>query len=181
MAPLVSLSAVTAAGVAATIPRQLTFMNAGERNLQTVYTTLCAHGLAAVDAVDDISKLFSVFDAAVDKGMGCYVNDYVVEVCADKYLTSNDPNEAYLLDAECVHQWARHRALPSLQASVCNSIRKHPLTPYASSIAKDKAKADSLVMVLESLTGSLGSRCVCMRDRAYHLQRTSHPQDRPAS
>ncbi|MEW5320306.1 MAG: hypothetical protein WDW38_011388 [Sanguina aurantia] len=50
-----------------------------------------------------------VFDAALEHGLGVWVQDFVELVCGDVTLTSNDPLEAFLLDGGFVRSWARSR------------------------------------------------------------------------
>lgn len=71
----------------------------GERPLQSLAAELRASGAVsdstgAVGAgfgrgdAADVAALGTVFDAAVDAGLGCLVLDYVAEVCEDPLLTS---------------------------------------------------------------------------------------------
>lgn len=87
--------------LASTPPRDLPRAGAasGERPLQSLAAELRSSGAAsdskgAVGAGfgrgddADVSALGTVFDAAVDAGLGCFVLDYVAEVCEDPLLTS---------------------------------------------------------------------------------------------
>lgn len=74
----------------------------GFSHLQDLYQQCIEADLvpAAAVASDDIARLHSLFDVALDHGMGSLVLDYVNEVCADRLLTSSDPVAAFLLDGE---------------------------------------------------------------------------------
>ena len=87
--------------LASTPPRDLPRAGAasGERPLQSLAAELRASGAASdsTGAVGagfgrgddaDVAALGTVFDAAVDAGLGCLVLDYVAEVCEDPLLTS---------------------------------------------------------------------------------------------
>ena len=87
--------------LASTPPRDLPRAGAasGKRPLQSLAAELRASGAASnsTGAVGagfgrgddaDVAALGTVFDAAVDAGLGCLVLDYVAEVCEDPLLTS---------------------------------------------------------------------------------------------
>lgn len=87
--------------LASTPPRDLPRAGtaSGERPLQSLAAELRASGAASdsTGAVGagfgrgddaDVAALGTVFDAAVDAGLGCLVLDYVAEVCEDPLLTS---------------------------------------------------------------------------------------------
>jgi hypothetical protein len=109
MTPLDALTAL-----ASTPPRQyLQRSEASESStLQHLYNQCVEAGLlpASAAAIDDITRLHSLFDVALDHGMGSLVLDHVVDVCADRLLTSSDPVQAFLLDGECVRRWC-HKTL----------------------------------------------------------------------
>ena len=87
--------------LASTAPRDLPRAGAasGQRPLQSLAAELLASGAASESqgAVGagfgrgddaDVAALGTIFDAAVDTGLGCVVLDYVAEVCEDPLLTS---------------------------------------------------------------------------------------------
>lgn len=87
--------------LASTPPRDLPRAGAasGERPLKSLAADLRASGAAsdATGAVGagfgrgddaDVAALGTIFDAALDAGLGCLVLDYVAEVCEDPLLTS---------------------------------------------------------------------------------------------
>ncbi|KAL4434490.1 hypothetical protein ABPG75_000931 [Micractinium tetrahymenae] len=75
--------------------------------LRELYQQAAETDLAARSAPDDIARLHALFDVALDHGLGGLVRDYLAEVCSDRLLTSSDPVEAFLLDAECVRRWVQ--------------------------------------------------------------------------
>ena len=73
-----------------TAPKDLTLQgDLGKRRLHELVTQCQAAGLAApVDSSNDVAMLHTLFDVALQNGLGSVVYDYVVEVAADKYCTS---------------------------------------------------------------------------------------------
>ena len=85
------------AALAATPCRDLARAAGVSRPVRALAARLASAGLAgAADAGSaaaggddaDVAALHAVFDAALAGGLGCYVLDYVVEVCGDPLMTS---------------------------------------------------------------------------------------------
>lgn len=76
--------------LAATSPKDLTqHSELGQRRLHDLVIHCQAAGLTApVDNSNDVALLHTLFDVALQNGLGAVVYDYVVEVAADKYCTS---------------------------------------------------------------------------------------------
>ena len=75
--------------LAGTAPRSLVQVTArGGRHLQHVFQACRAAGLSSATPADDVACLHALFDVAISRGLGCWVYDYVRDVCADSTLTS---------------------------------------------------------------------------------------------
>ena len=90
------LAASALAALAATPCRDLPRVGStGARPVRALAARLAAAGLANAgggagdaDGDADVAALHAVFDAALTGGLGCYILDYVVEVCGDPLMTS---------------------------------------------------------------------------------------------
>jgi hypothetical protein len=67
---------------------------AGERLLSSLLLQCRQAGLTAASvADDDVQRLFALFDVALENGLGCVVQDYVVEVCGRTLQVSTHGTE----------------------------------------------------------------------------------------
>ena len=53
---------------------------------------------------DEAKQLHALFDLVLDHGLGSVIVDFIWEVCANPAMASSDPNEAYLMDWQCLRQ-----------------------------------------------------------------------------
>lgn len=157
-------SSALAALVAAN-PRELHRRRAdGSRLLDSLYETCRVAGLcpparggagAAAGrpgASADEERYFLVFDAALQNQLGCWVQDYVEVVCADRHLTSNDPLEAWLLDGDLVKAWSCACLQRAEQAAVAALTSDHAFGAFAATqLQQQLAQARVLVSVLKAL------------------------------
>lgn len=151
----------------------------GTSVLQHLYELAASAGLLPEEAVDDVARLHGLFDVALSYGMGSLVCDYIAEVCggvqvppsvprgrrpqglcasnhlqvcSDRLLTSSDPVEAFLLDGECVRQWASkklavsHGRLTGWLSSGLSSITGSRMV-----VPKEFSKLQVLQLVFEAL------------------------------
>ena len=98
-------------------------------------------------------RYFAVFDAALANRLGVWVIDYVELVCADRYLTSNDPLEAWLLDGEFVKAWCSTCLKRAEQAAVGSLTSDQTFAAFSASgqLQQQLAQARVLAGVLRSL------------------------------
>lgn len=92
-----------------------------------------------------------VFDVALEH-MGCWVIDYVEEVCGDPALTSNDPAEAQLLDGEFVRSWCE-KTLQQIESAVVAALMSDQQFRQfqATQLHTELGKVSILLSVLEAL------------------------------
>mmetsp|Transcript_29148 Transcript_29148/g.82179 ORF Transcript_29148/g.82179 Transcript_29148/m.82179 type:complete len:721 (-) Transcript_29148:300-2462(-) len=96
-----------------------------ERRLALLYHECKLAGLVSVFAVpsyelDDIKRLHSLFDVALENGMTYVIIDYLNEICHDEYAVSSDALESRLMQPEMVWDWC-HAARQRIQAKVCQT------------------------------------------------------------
>ncbi|KAK9828966.1 hypothetical protein WJX72_003102 [[Myrmecia] bisecta] len=76
--------------------------------------------------------------------------DYVQEVCSDKFFASSDPEEAYLLDGNCVKQWCNHalqRSADRLRLCLSQNLNQGP----SAGLSGQAGSIGALVETLEAL------------------------------
>ncbi|KAJ9512906.1 hypothetical protein QJQ45_029122 [Haematococcus lacustris] len=125
----------------------------GTRLLDGLFDLLLTAGLAQPTPGSDLRhKLSCVFDVAWSSCLGCWIVDYVAEVCGDPYLTSTSPSEALLLDGSFVRDWATSRcqATASSLAAALRSEAQFRLF-MEGRLAGERAKASTLEAVLQAL------------------------------
>ncbi|KAL6758225.1 hypothetical protein V8C86DRAFT_1527086 [Haematococcus lacustris] len=125
----------------------------GTRLLDGLFDLLLTAGLAQPTPGSDLRhKLSCVFDVAWSSCLGCWIVDYVAEVCSDPYLSSTSPSEALLLDGSFVRDWATSRcqATASSLAAALRSEAQFRLF-MEGRLAGERAKASTLEAVLQAL------------------------------
>ncbi|EIE19378.1 hypothetical protein COCSUDRAFT_44718 [Coccomyxa subellipsoidea C-169] len=147
------MSASALQKLAAVAPRDLVRVTQSGRRLFHDLLLQCrAAGLtAAPNSDNDVAHLHALFDVALQYGLGSLVYDYVVEVCSDKYCTSSDALEAYLLDGECVKKWC-HSALEREHSHILQGLTRG-LASLATKgdLYRHVGRLISLVSILEAL------------------------------
>ncbi|BDA43683.1 E3 ubiquitin-protein ligase HOS1 [Coccomyxa sp. Obi] len=147
------MSASALQRLAAVAPRDLVRVTQSGRRLFHELLLQCrAAGLTAgPNSEHDVAHLHALFDVALQYGLGSLVYDYVVEVCSDKYCTSSDALEAYLLDGECVKKWC-HAALEREHSHILQGLTRG-LASLASQgeLYRHVGRLTSLVSILEAL------------------------------
>lgn len=58
---------------------------------------------------DKRMKLQEIFDVAIQRGIGCLVVNYAIDVCMDAHVVSSDAEDAYLMDGEMLAEWVFER------------------------------------------------------------------------
>lgn len=129
----------------------------GCTHLRHLHTLCAAEGLAPSTKVDDIGCLFSLFDIAINHGLTNIVTEYIREVCSDTSLTSSDPTQAFLLDGECVRQWAS-RAIDASRLRLRSWLSTPSAFSLLSNISKDAIIREvARLRALLSITSSLAA------------------------
>ncbi|GAB4815684.1 hypothetical protein N2152v2_002730 [Parachlorella kessleri] len=145
------------AALAATPPRQyVQRLETGASTLQELYARCLEAGVlpATAAALDDISRLHSLFDLALDHGLGSLVLDYVTDVCGDRLLTSSDPVQAFLMDGECVRRWC-HKAIAISKGRLTSWLgRGLGFISSSGTLPKEIAKLRALQLVVQALSPS---------------------------
>ncbi|XP_057812709.2 E3 ubiquitin-protein ligase HOS1 isoform X2 [Cryptomeria japonica] len=62
-------------------------------------------------STEDVQRLYSLFDVALDNNLVSLVCHYVTDVCMDESAVSNDPIVAMLLDGAVVKEWCKRKLL----------------------------------------------------------------------
>eukprot|EP00798_Chlamydomonas_sp_ICE-L_P000447 gene447-1848_t len=82
----------------------------GSRNVDLLCDKFLSAGLVPSNlrGSGDVRKVYcAIFDLALSHSFGCWIVDFVIEVCADRHLASDDPLEAQLLDGRLVADWSQ--------------------------------------------------------------------------
>lgn len=124
----------------------------GMRIIDSLYEAYRGHGAIPHEAKDTKERYFSVFDVAMQCRLGCWVQDYVEVVCADRYLASNDPLEAQLLDGNFIKEWCQ-RCLQRSETDVVTALKSESLFKQfcSRSLQQELSSANTLVNVLAAL------------------------------
>jgi len=124
----------------------------GTRVLDAIYEACSSSGLVKKAATDVRSRYERVFDAALESLMGCWIIDYVEEVCGDRHLTSNDPVDAQLLDGQFVKEWCQS-TLQHMESELVTTLKNEQLFQQFQTreLQKQIGKANVLVDVLHAL------------------------------
>ncbi|KAK9824980.1 hypothetical protein WJX81_002675 [Elliptochloris bilobata] len=136
--------------LADTPPRELARTGADDRRvLHSLFLQCRAAGLTGAPGSNDVARLHALFDVALGHGLGSLVVDYVVEVCSDRFYTSSDALEAYLLDGECVKKWAAG-ALVQVHSWLSTGLVR-PGGVDVGALRSQLGRTNSIVLVLRAL------------------------------
>eukprot|EP00884_Botryococcus_braunii_P023634 jgi/Botrbrau1/9955/Bobra.0012s0050.1 len=119
----------------------------GQRRFKRLYQDGISAGLPLQSANSDEEMLHALFTYVVDHNMGCFVHDFVTEVCLDYSMTSST-EEAVLSDGACMIRWASGLIPYRPPAAAAGSP---PLQNFAS-----LARLTSTLPVLDTLARAAG-------------------------
>jgi hypothetical protein len=126
----------------------------GTRNIDALYSSCVRSGLIEAQAgvARETDKYERVFSVALDHMFGCWVIDFVEEVCGDRLLTSNDPTEAQLLDGEFVRRWCQ-KTLAQIEGELVAALKSDLVFQeyQGRQVAKDLGRVSMLRSVLDAL------------------------------
>lgn len=100
---------------------------------------------------EDVQRLYSLFDVALENNLISLVCHYVTDVCMDESAVSSDAIVAMLLDGGVVKDWCKRTLL-----NVISSLPQiYNLGVQSDVFSKYTTQLDAIVNVLEVLEGSL--------------------------
>lgn len=95
-------------------------------------------------STDDIQRLYSLFDVAIENNLVSLVCHYVTDVCMDESAVSSDPVLAFLLDEVVVKDWCKRTF-----ENVIANLRQL----YTLRVEEMKTKLDLLLKYISQLNG----------------------------
>ncbi len=120
----------------------------GQRHIDSLFESLPRH---SSNHVDIIERYHAVFDACLDLDFGCWLIDFVEEVCGDPLIVSSDPIESQLLDAGFVAAWSR-QTIARIEAEVIGALKSEQrFQQLQSRVHKELCKVSVIANVLEAL------------------------------
>ena len=138
--------------VVTTAPATFIHRNNNVRVVRQLYEQCVAARLTTDTALTDVEALEAVFDVALRNGLGCFVLDYVHEVCSSSSLVSSDPVDAALLDGATVEHWCA-RALKKCKDRVLEQLNNMGLQRLKDSsiLQQESGCTNSLLLVVNAL------------------------------